>query len=107
MCVCVCVCVSQLRTVFRGCTVDKAEEEDYGMYSREIVDEFVLTRVHFCHEVISVSVARNMAVTNSHVMLPTDDVIGSVVHGVSAVCLLLALVTWVTLRLTDRLVTRR
>ncbi|XP_076437582.1 uncharacterized protein LOC143276814 [Babylonia areolata] len=38
---------------------------------------------------------------------PLDDVIGSGVHAMSAVCLLLALVTWATLKLTDRLVTRR
>ncbi|KAK7091964.1 uncharacterized protein [Littorina saxatilis] len=52
-------------------------------------------------------VAQSFSTANTNVTLPTDDVIGSVLHGVSAVCLLLALVTWVTLRLTDRLVTRR
>ncbi|KAK7469929.1 hypothetical protein BaRGS_00036033 [Batillaria attramentaria] len=44
---------------------------------------------------------------SSGVEVPVDAVLGTVVHGVSAVCLLLAVVTWITLRLTDRLATRR
>lgn len=39
--------------------------------------------------------------------LPVDSVLGTAVHGVSAVCLLMAFVVWICLRLTDRLATKR